>query len=959
QDASGLSARAINSRPRRPRLYSNPCHHTTHAAAILLSIRRPTVVQQTMADNAPTTGGHPVAHTPQQTPRAAEPTGAAEDASVFKMSAPWSNFLPNTTLFSSLTEGVFGPSPTADYEKKVITFPEWMPPTPAGDSAPSSVVAAATACDSPPDGLLRPQPQYKPEAAAAAAAVSFLAAASPRASKRSESPIDVVNTSAFAPVDQSPTKEDGPVEIVRPQPMRLDSMDTSNSLLMFSSESQQQPSCPATLASALGLPSDTVLFPTEPGPSSGEQSNNSPPSKGCYTRAPGLGPPPETPTSTNDKSAYVCAVCGFSCASKFHYNSHMNTHGDHQCTMCDYTSRTEGRLKKHMRESHTVEQQRAAGLEVSPPPAAPAAAAAASSTNSSPSKENTSSPMEEESGDVSVETPGALSIPTSLSSTLLSMIATSTASSMTSALEQMRAITEQPLLGDGSKDGVLLVGTLLPMREEGVSGGGGGTGGGGRRKAKIYKCKQCPIISQTKEDSWAHARTHIPSDKQMSCDKCGFVTEYKHHLEYHQRNHAGIKPFQCKKCAYTCVNKSMLNSHMKSHSNVYQFRCADCNYATKYCHSLKLHLKKYGHRRNTEGLTEAELLSSLSAESSPPTMRKDSTASIASSLSGPFTPFGIVKMERPPTPTPTMPSFNLQSIATPQNGLSYASQLQNLLNQHRFQQMMDAQPTHKCGFCDFTCGSNEELVRHNITHLLTNGNFYQALGVQASIGIPDRSGEDDHHTTTGSPSGDDAVSNSNGSAGSPLGSGRGSSDEGEGGSSRRKSSKPSRIIGIDELGQALMDKASPDTTVAKVDIKQEEAMDTDESAGATADITTSSAELVLPAPQPLQPAPQQQNPLQQLLQLQQGGLLAAAGENPMQTIRQMYVNHLTNNMNRPGDMFTYVCHFCTLGYANKTLHQTHMSLHAPGNPMQCTRCGLHCANPLMFNLHLLQTPHFP
>lgn len=53
--------------------------------------------------------------------------------------------------------------------------------------------------------------------------------------------------------------------------------------------------------------------------------------------------------------------------------------------------------------------------------------------------------------EVEGESPSALSLasPRTLSSTLLGMIATSTASSMSSALEQMRAITEQPLMGDG------------------------------------------------------------------------------------------------------------------------------------------------------------------------------------------------------------------------------------------------------------------------------------------------------------------------------------------------------------------------------------------------------------------------------------------------------------------------------------------------------------------------------
>ncbi|XP_071521284.1 uncharacterized protein hb [Panulirus ornatus] len=114
-------------------------------------------------------------------------------------------------------------------------------------------------------------------------------------------------------------------------------------------------------------------------------------------------------------------------------------------------------------------------------------------------------------------------------------------------------------------------------------------------KVKTFKCKQCDYVAITKGDFWEHARSHIKSEKLLTCPKCPFVTEYKHHLEYHLRNHFGSKPFKCNKCNYSCVNKSMLNSHMKSHSNIYQYRCADCTYATKYCHSLKLHLRKYGH----------------------------------------------------------------------------------------------------------------------------------------------------------------------------------------------------------------------------------------------------------------------------------------------------------------------------------------------------------------------------
>lgn len=188
---------------------------------------------------------------------------------------------------------------------------------------------------------------------------------------------------------------------------------------------------------------------------------------------------------------YQCKLCSYSGTSRFHFNSHMNTHFDHKCSVCDYTSRTEARLKKHIREFHS---------------------------------------------DMT---------PDNIQSTRV-------------------ARTSQ----------------AAP-------------------KQKIYRCKQCEFSAINKNEFWDHSRIHIKIDKMLSCPKCNFVTEYKHHLEYHLRNHFGSKPFKCSKCNYSCVNKSMLNSHMKSHSNFYQYRCQDCTYATKYCHSLKLHLRKYNHKPAT------------------------------------------------------------------------------------------------------------------------------------------------------------------------------------------------------------------------------------------------------------------------------------------------------------------------------------------------------------------------
>lgn len=115
------------------------------------------------------------------------------------------------------------------------------------------------------------------------------------------------------------------------------------------------------------------------------------------------------------------------------------------------------------------------------------------------------------------------------------------------------------------------------------------------KRGKPLKCKRCPFLCHNKEEFWDHIRTHIPASKLLTCPSCNFVTEFKHHLEFHLNNHAGIKPFACDQCSYKCNNKSMLSSHKKSHSSIYQYRCMDCTYASKYCHQLKQHLKRYMH----------------------------------------------------------------------------------------------------------------------------------------------------------------------------------------------------------------------------------------------------------------------------------------------------------------------------------------------------------------------------
>ncbi|CAF1007374.1 unnamed protein product [Brachionus calyciflorus] len=133
---------------------------------------------------------------------------------------------------------------------------------------------------------------------------------------------------------------------------------------------------------------------------------------------------------------------------------------------------------------------------------------------------------------------------------------------------------------------------------------------------KLFKCKQCQFSCLNKEEYWAHQRAnHIKPEKLLECNKCSFVTEYKHHLEYHLRNHMGSKPFKCQHCDYACVNLSMLRSHLKSHSKSLQYNCGDCAYSTKYYHTLKTHLEKFNHRSGGEQDSEIKKNKKLKNES--------------------------------------------------------------------------------------------------------------------------------------------------------------------------------------------------------------------------------------------------------------------------------------------------------------------------------------------------------
>ena len=52
-------------------------------------------------------------------------------------------------------------------------------------------------------------------------------------------------------------------------------------------------------------------------------------------------------------AVYQCNMCSYSATSRFHFQAHLNSHFDVKCTHCDFTARTEGKLRAHIRNAHS------------------------------------------------------------------------------------------------------------------------------------------------------------------------------------------------------------------------------------------------------------------------------------------------------------------------------------------------------------------------------------------------------------------------------------------------------------------------------------------------------------------------------------------------------------------------------------------------------------------------------
>ncbi|KAI4456302.1 hypothetical protein MML48_8g00021379 [Holotrichia oblita] len=138
-----------------------------------------------------------------------------------------------------------------------------------------------------------------------------------------------------------------------------------------------------------------------------------------------------------------------------------------------------------------------------------------------------------------------------------------------------------------------------------------------QEKMKQYSCNRCGKVFLFKHHLVAHEKTHTvghtiyenhpqePKHKPTTdvkprpyiCNKCGKSFSLKHHLTSHERTHLGIRPHACEFCGKTFTHKHCLNTHLLLHSSERPYECPECKKRFTLKHHLLSHAKVHNREK--------------------------------------------------------------------------------------------------------------------------------------------------------------------------------------------------------------------------------------------------------------------------------------------------------------------------------------------------------------------------
>ncbi|XP_051809098.1 zinc finger protein 267-like isoform X2 [Acanthochromis polyacanthus] len=111
-----------------------------------------------------------------------------------------------------------------------------------------------------------------------------------------------------------------------------------------------------------------------------------------------------------------------------------------------------------------------------------------------------------------------------------------------------------------------------------------------------------------KVDNPAMPERHCDTDtdrKCKTCDVCGRVFKYNHHLRKHYTVHTGVKPLACQTCGKGFTENYYLNMHMRIHTGETPYLCTTCGKKfsdpAKFKHHTEIHTSQNGFACKTCG----------------------------------------------------------------------------------------------------------------------------------------------------------------------------------------------------------------------------------------------------------------------------------------------------------------------------------------------------------------------
>lgn len=222
----------------------------------------------------------------------------------------------------------------------------------------------------------------------------------------------------------------------------------------------------------------------------------------CQSQAAPAGPAPKNPI-------YRCHLCPYTGNSKLQFNAHMNTHFDHRCPHCDYTSRTEGRLKRHIRDFHSET-----------PPETWSGGTRAKSEENQPEGEGLV-------GSDDGLTPGGNG--------------PNPARNRKYRCKQCGYVAmDKHDFWEHSKHHI--------------------------KSDKMLSCPKCNFVTEYKHHLEYHLRNHFGS-KPFRCGKCNYSCVNKSMLNSHMKSHSNIYQYRCEDCTYATKYCHSLKLHLRKYSH--------------------------------------------------------------------------------------------------------------------------------------------------------------------------------------------------------------------------------------------------------------------------------------------------------------------------------------------------------------------------------------------------------